>query len=601
MCKKTIPDLTKLNYRSTISKKKIRMAFLYVSDLLFFKINESNIFRKGLLACQVFVKFTVILLIFPACTDTKKSDINKILHAQELIYLNPDSSNLLLMQIQNPDELSIFYQSVRNMLITHAKYRCAEDIQIDDHILNTYHYFHKNSHLKEEGICCYLIGNILETSVSPDSTIIWLKKAETCLNQTDEILTRALNLYSIGHLYLMQENVEIAQNYIFQALNILRYSNNKYYLSYLYSLLANSYSLQNNPFLALQYIDSALLFADIKIDSNYYYYIQKKKGEIFLNKNIDSAKIVFLNLLKRDPDNLKIRNYLSNIYISKEKFDSAEYFLLAQNIAISREDSLNRCILLSKFYKTTHRPKMALLQLERAYNLRQNIFEQKIKLKTRESDSKYDHLILEKQILTQKVKRAKLVNIFLSITLITSIIILTLIYRIKKKRRLIQKSEEEKRKLIKANIDIKTDLDSNKFENSRKKQLLQSKLKNYIHTEIRLRKELLRIPNKTSNLESKNSNNNNRLRSELNLDGLLFEIDLIFENRIKALTIEYPKLTNQDLYLIVFTLLEFDTSDCCILLNIQSDTIYKRRAKIKERLNLDDTTKLEDFLKNKIV
>lgn len=70
-----------------------------------------------------------------------------------------------------------------------------------------------------------------------------------------------------------------------------------------------------------------------------------------------------------------------------------------------------------------------------------------------------------------------------------------------------------------------------------------------------------------------------------------------YNNRLTDLSKQYPNLTTADLQVIVLTYLGLDISDICLLLNQSKRTIWNRRQRIKEHVNLPQEMLLEDMLR----
>lgn len=77
------------------------------------------------------------------------------------------------------------------------------------------------------------------------------------------------------------------------------------------------------------------------------------------------------------------------------------------------------------------------------------------------------------------------------------------------------------------------------------------------------------------------------------------EANSIFDNKIDYLSKTYKELTETDLIVIVLIALGLDISDSCVLLNMSKETMYKRRKRIKARLNIE--VDLEEWINQNIL
>jgi len=78
------------------------------------------------------------------------------------------------------------------------------------------------------------------------------------------------------------------------------------------------------------------------------------------------------------------------------------------------------------------------------------------------------------------------------------------------------------------------------------------------------------------------------------------EVDSLFYKKIKGLKDKINELTSSDLIVISLMCLEIDITDCCSLLDMNINTMYVRRKRIKKHIGLSKEDDLEDWIKENI-
>ena len=78
------------------------------------------------------------------------------------------------------------------------------------------------------------------------------------------------------------------------------------------------------------------------------------------------------------------------------------------------------------------------------------------------------------------------------------------------------------------------------------------------------------------------------------------EVDNLFYKRIKRLQDKIIDLTSSDLIVISLICLDIDITDCCSLLDVELNTMYIRRKRIKKHIGLSKDDDLEDWINENI-
>ena len=336
-----------------------------------------------------------------------------------------------------------------------------------------------------------------------------------------------------------------------------------------------------------------------------------------------------------------IDNALGNIYAMQNKYDKAEeYFLKA---LVGRETmpdymalidlyiasgAINKAKeLLSKIpqdnpkytysikylyyqiYNEEKNYKEALTNLKEYVEITDSIIYADNQSKILNIESKYNHLKISKEVDRLKIKQQSyIIVLVICIGILLLIIIGYLLYR-KKAKEKIQRQQEELNR-------IKTDLLYVSLELEKKKRLLDTfKEKNESYEEMQeeisllttnykqlqnkilenspLHKELIHLANQNK------PRNNKPLITDKQWKLIADEITYIYPNLSKYLYSLCPNLPEQDFLYCCLCMCGFDTNTEAKLLNIASDSVRKKRFRLREKLNialLNDNTTLYEYL-----
>ena len=130
---------------------------------------------------------------------------------------------------------------------------------------------------------------------------------------------------------------------------------------------------------------------------------------------------------------------------------------------------------------------------------------------------------------------------------------------------------------------------------------LFAKLQSRIESTIRFEELKLRLP-KDSGLKSSCMDEmlQQFVLTEEEWQSYIDEVNLIFNNFIEKLSIDFPTITIADKIVIALITLQLDITSTCSILGINKNTMYRRRNTIKERLSLDKSVDLEEWLLEKV-
>ena len=337
-----------------------------------------------------------------------------------------------------------------------------------------------------------------------------------------------------------------------------------------------------------------------------------------------------------------INNALGNIYSMQNKYDKAEEYLL-KALLTGREkmpdyvalidlytasNSINKAKeLLSKIpqdtpqytcsikylyyqiYNAEKNYKEALANLEEYVNMLDSIIYADNQSKILNIESKYNHLKISKEVDRLKIKQQSyIIFSVICISCLLLIMIVYLLYRKQAKEKIHRQQDELNR--------IKTDLTYVSLELEEKKKLLDT-FKEKDDNYNKIEKEIALLTSNYKELQHKSLENSptfkelvrlakqNKPRNDKPLitdkqwELIADEITYIYPNLSKYLYSLCPNLPEQDFLYCCLCMCGFDTNTEAKLLNIASDSVRKKRFRLREKLNialLNDNTTLYEYL-----
>lgn len=338
-----------------------------------------------------------------------------------------------------------------------------------------------------------------------------------------------------------------------------------------------------------------------------------------------------------------INNTLGNIYVMREEYDKAEkYFLKAlagrekmpDYVALidlyTITDSIDKAkellfsipqdnpkytcsikYLYYQIYNAEKNYKEALSNLEEYVDMVDSIVYADSQSKILNIESKYNHLRISQEVDKLKIKQQG--YIIFSAICISCLLLITIVYLLYRK----QAKEKIQRQRDELNW-IKTDLIHTSLELEEKKKLLDTfkeKDENY----NKIQEEIAFLTNNYKELQRKSLENSptfkelirlakqNKPRNDKSLITdrqwklIADEITYIYPNLSKYLYSLCPSLPEQDFLYCCLCMCGFDTNTEAKLLNIASDSVRKKRFRLRGKLGiapLDDKTTLYEYLIN---
>ncbi len=543
------------------------------------------------------ILFLIIIPLFIACRN-RYSDNPIIIKAEKLMQHSPDSAYRLLSSIKNPENLSDADYAAWCLHYTHAQYKLYYDIKSDSLIKQAVDYYEQSNLIKYSGLAYYLSGCIYDLNNNSKQSLYSYKKAIDKLEKTEDLNTKGLVLYRVGNLYLNDDYLKESEIYIDDAIQVFKKSLNFKYLSYSYRTKAEIVYRQGLPVVSIiSTIDSCNYYATKTDDKNLINDIHAFKGKVLLQTNPLEAKINLIKAFNGLPfDRKSSASLLAYAYSKLNMPDSARFYTnYNANNQLDNNSEFLQKIANAYVTKCEGKQDSALIFFEEAYNLRENIYTQNIKEQLIRIDKQYDlsKKEAEKAKLEITLQKNVILIAFLSILVLTAIVILLFINNINKKRRANYIIEKQKLEL-----EIKT----KKAENDKKLNNLILNLHHKIDNTLQLKK----LQSNLAKTERKEEFIADITRQSTLTDKewkyYIEQANELFDGKIFELKTEYPNLTNSDLIVISLICLGIDLTSSILLLDYaNANTMYIRRNRIKSHLGLEKMEDLENWLKMYII
>ena len=521
-------------------------------------------------------------MLFCAC-GTRYTNHSVIIQAESLLNEHPDSAYKLLSSITNPEQLPEPDYAAWCLHYTHAQYKLYMDIKSDSLIKIAVDYYANTKLRKYSGTSYYLLGCISELLNQKQKAILSYKNAYLALKGTKEFNIFGLTNLNMGYVYVQDRNYYQANICFKKSLELFNISRNKKY-QISSCLEVSNMSLQlDAPFdTVMYYSNKALKICKEINDTILLYHIISRQGEMLYDKD---QRIAIDNLLQgfNYRPELRIRNasFLAYLYSEINKPDSALFYLqIANKEKGGRELEILKDLTNSAVSEKNGDFRKAYYSFENAFLRQDTIFREKLKSQLYRIDKQFDLSEKEKENAELKIaNRTKIIWIAVLIIFVLLILVVFQLVHIHHKK----KQAEMELKQQKTEFELK----EKELVNNKKKELLLSNLQQRMDMTIRFNKLQQSFYEPQKQTDFIELITNQIILTKTEWENYIKEANSIFDNKIDYLSKTYKELTETDLIVIVLIALGLDISDSCVLLNMSKETIYKRRKRIKNRLNID--------------
>ena len=337
--------------------------------------------------------------------------------------------------------------------------------------------------------------------------------------------------------------------------------------------------------------------------------INNALGNIYvMREEYDKAEKYFLKALSTGKEKMPDYVALIDLYTTTDSIDKAKELLSK----IPQDDPQYTCSINYLYYQIHNAErdyKEALAYLEEYVDMVDSIVYADSQSKILNIESKYNHLKISQEVDRLKIKQQSyIIFSVICISCLLLIMIVYLLYRKQAKEKIHRQQDELNR--------IKTDLTYVSLELEEKKKLLDT-FKEKDDNYNKIEKEIALLTSNYKELQHKSLENSptfkelvrlakqNKPRNDKPLitdkqwELIADEITYIYPNLSKYLYSLCPNLPEQDFLYCCLSMCGFDTNTEAKLLNIASDSVRKKRFRLREKLNialLNDNTTLYEYL-----
>lgn len=550
----------------------------------------------------------ISILVLSGCNKQSMSDslLNEV---EKVIAVNPDSASNLLKSISSPEKL-------------------------DD---------------KTFARWCMLSGKITDEIFNSILPTYQLERAYDWYSSHGSPDEQVQILIYLGRSYFADGDYDKAMSIYTNALDIAGKNKLNNLIGYTYDYIGDLYREKFMFTEAIKKYETAAECFKKENNTDSYACALKNIGREYACIDSLSCAIEILTIADSVAANTKdievtasINNALGNIYVMREEYDKAEkYFLKALSTGkekmpdyvalidlytttdsidkakellskIPQDDPQYTCSINYLYYQIHNAErdyKEALAYLEEYVDMVDSIVYADSQSKILNIESKYNHLKISQEVDRLKIKQQSyIIFSVICISCLLLIMIVYLLYRKQAKEKIHRQQDELNR--------IKTDLTYVSLELEEKKKLLDT-FKEKDDNYNKIEKEIALLTSNYKELQHKSLENSptfkelvrlakqNKPRNDKPLitdkqwELIADEITYIYPNLSKYLYSLCPNLPEQDFLYCCLCMCGFDTNTEAKLLNIASDSVRKKRFRLREKLNialLNDNTTLYEYL-----
>jgi len=464
-------------------------------------------------------------------------------------------------------------------------------IKSDSLIRVAVNYYSGTALHKYAGTSYYLLGCIYENRQETQLAMSEFKRAESEFLQINAYNQLALVYYHFGFLYSEDEYLEKALQNFRLSQQFFHHAKNHNNEAYAYREIAICMDdTGQNIDSVMHFYKMAQQLAQQARDTINYLDITTSLANTLITKtkNYQTAKNYLLNAYRYHNESPNYYTMLSITYSKLNMADSAQYyFQKALPDTITIKDKVD-IFLAGAYAEKASGNYIKSLDYCLKYDENRNLFI----TKTRQAqlyriDKQYNDN--KKNIENAQLKIANR-NMIIYVGIMIVLVLLTIVFllSIQKKRRAEHINHQLEREKLLAEIE-------------KRRLSLFAKLQSRIESTIRFEDLKLKLSN-GNDLKSNYMDEilEQFVLTEVEWQSYVEEVNLIFNNFIEKLSLSFPAITIADKIVIALITLQLDITSTCSILGINKNTMYRRRNTIKERLNLDKSVDLEDWLLEKV-
>lgn len=541
----------------------------------------------------------------------EKNVFNAFDKVERCMDVYPDSALLLLEQIPHPEKLRGKQRADYALLLTQARDKnYLDSLQSDSLIKWAVDYYRDGEDNVKAGKALFYCGKVMHLQGNDTLAMKAYLDARSVLEKTEEYKMQGLAYEYIGVLNVDRKLYKDALDNYQSSVSCFQKAADTLGVIYVYRDIARIYYVEQQYDSVYNYINRALSLCEEKRECcNFERVIPsllQVKGIAKRNEgDLENAIILLKTAVETEQDRHSMYHYsmsLGDIYLNLNELDEAKrYFTLALNSERSRTlaGAYHYLYLLEKKQK---KYVMALYFKEKSDSLLSVDLDAKHASQILTLQRKYEKekLLLEKE----QVEREKKMQLYFWMAVVLSIILLCLIsffllrkryeemfrknMQVIKENECMIKRDVYELDVLKQKAGETAEIDREKIGKLNQKILLlegenrkirENLCVNGVYLLEQLKKEKLIVKNMTKQEKEQ----------------LLEYMDLIYGNLISRLKKDF-KLTSGNLILIALLKVGFTTTELMFTFDCEMNSIFTKKRRLRESLNLDTNDKLEEFI-----
>lgn len=513
--------------------------------------------------------------------------------AEQLMETAPDSSLHILQKMNGQTINGSYNHALYALLLSQALDKNDKKIETDSLITIATDYFDESDPI-HAGYAWFYHARTANNRGSVDEQAKNLLKAQDYVEKTEDHKLIGLVYGEKGQMYKNQQQYDSSICYYRKAFQILLKIHD-YTNCILCQLNIGSNYLSKSDFDSAlicfkkaermaKNTQNTLLYSTIYRNIGSVYLKEKKYSEALINYH----KVPLTNINMYDSNKWLL---IANVFIKNNQNDSTRYYL--HKVGVLTEMSTNYYLLWLTLHKNEGNYKEALYYAQKIIDTSDSKNKRKLKISFAglEKKYKYQGLQITNQDLTIKNKQR---GLLLLVTLLTlSIFVVVFLYwrlRTRNKELEYQKDIANKKQEL---------LEKEKENTAKEKEnnaLLEKQLK--FQTILLLNIEQHRDNSaKQTGYWNKKKQINKPAQNKAFSTELIACVDMEYNNISQRLKVKYPELSDNDIITCCLMLTGFETGMIATIFDVNIESIFIRRSRIRKKLNLEESEKLEHFLR----
>lgn len=540
---------------------------------------------------------TIFILIFPLLiisilSCNRQSCDSKLAAADSLMFISPEKSLSILESISEIEKYGKKERAYYALLLSQAKSRNHITPENDSLIRIAINYYSKNDDSYKRAWCYVVASDVYDVLGNDSLAIMYAREAERESKSIDDLRLRYYSNYFLGYMLHHKKPYNESNLYLNEAIKYATELGDTLHIISSLDNLGTNALYESRYEVALAYYQQALSYCISKKWNKYlaHFYsciaiaAQQKNDYGYalnnINKSIDAC-----HLFDSHIDSCSLYQFKSNILAGLGMWDSIPYYAkkgLSDSSFVTRgmyDATMIKWAEGKKDYKRAidyYRHYAAMLDSIHKEEMEDNVMEMHKKYDLTQATIERDRLYMKNQ---------RLVLIVLGLFVICfGALIVVLLYR-RRIKELQRQREEAKAELTHNTL---------KMMNERNRRLIADERRR--HRLLALTDVIAKVMSTGRHDDAEQLKRHKDMALTNDETARLIEaVDVCYEGYLTRLQDEHPALGQNDLALCCMILLKVTNRDIAILFGLSSDTLKKRKLRLRtEKLCITDV--LEEWL-----